>query len=136
MTDDEFTILTIAGDGKSMLAIGRWKPAVESLTLLGLLRKLDPFNYVITDQGKKVLETKGKQDDEEFQQAYGEYTQTENHRTQMLQSAEQSAIHLAHASRAAVRLTGRPANQIMWELSQQILQRALALLEGTSDRTN
>ena len=32
MTDDELVILTIAGDGKSMLAIGRWKPAVESLT--------------------------------------------------------------------------------------------------------
>lgn len=133
MTDDELTILTIAGTGESMMAIGRWKPAVEQLALLGLLKKLDPFNYVITLRGKAVLKDKNHEQDETFKHAYQDYNNTQNHRQQMLESSEQAAVNLSHAARAAVRLTGRPANQAVWEISQQVLQRALELLEKTAD---
>lgn len=136
MTPDEVTILMIAAEGQSMLAIGRWKPAVESLSLLGLLKKLDPFNFVITDLGRKALETVNQADDKDFRTAHGEYTETENFRTQMLQSAEQAALHLSYAARAASNLNGLTPNQSAWEISQQVLQRALTLLEDTSDRSH
>ena len=55
MTDDEYTVLMIAAEGESMIPIGRWEEPIRTLTLAGLMRKLDQVNYVITQAGRCAM---------------------------------------------------------------------------------
>ena len=52
LTDDELIVLTIAAEGEYMAPIGAWKRAIERLTELGLMTKLDDVNFVITKAGR------------------------------------------------------------------------------------
>jgi len=65
LTPDECTVLEIASKGESMMAIGRWEAATESLHRKRLLKKLDDVNYVITAAGIERM----KQVDRDYDQA-------------------------------------------------------------------
>lgn len=70
LSDDEYTVLMIAAEGESMMPIGRWQPAVESLIERGYLRSLDRFNNVITPQGRAAIGTRNAEDQGAIQQAF------------------------------------------------------------------
>ena len=53
LSEDESVVLSIAAEGASMMAIGRWEKPVKRLTTLGYLRAADKFNYFITDAGRQ-----------------------------------------------------------------------------------
>jgi hypothetical protein len=57
LTDDERTVLLIAGEGQYMIPMGRWKEPVLSLARRGFLKKLDDVNYVITEAGLAASDT-------------------------------------------------------------------------------
>ena len=63
LSDDEYTCLSICGQGESLAAIGRWKPSVESLVAKGLLLHHDIANHTITDAGRQALQERETQDD-------------------------------------------------------------------------
>ena len=54
LSDDEFVVLTLAANGESMAAIGRWEKPIEHLVLLGMLHRHDKFNNVITSKGRQA----------------------------------------------------------------------------------
>jgi hypothetical protein len=56
LSDDERTVLMIAVEGSSMIAIGRWKEPILALTRRGFMRKVDEVNYVITEAGRAASE--------------------------------------------------------------------------------
>jgi hypothetical protein len=55
LSDDEFTVLSIAAEGESMMPLGRWEQPVEHLVELGFLEQHDKFNNTITSAGKIAL---------------------------------------------------------------------------------
>lgn len=60
LSEDEEVVLSLAAEGESMMAMGRWEKPVLRLAELGYLRAADKFNYFVTDAGKrrwKVLES-------------------------------------------------------------------------------
>jgi len=52
LNEDELVILSLAAEGESLMALGRWEKPVERLLALGYLRAADKFNYFITPTGK------------------------------------------------------------------------------------
>lgn len=62
---DEETVLLLAEEGESLMAIGRWEYCVRSLTARGFLYEADPVNFFITDAGRAAVasQTKRHQDD-------------------------------------------------------------------------
>ena len=64
ISDDEYTCLLIAAEGQVMLAIGRWKPALESLARKNLMKRQDTNQYAITDEGREAARLRGQEDDE------------------------------------------------------------------------
>ena len=64
LTEDEITCLMIMGEGENMLAIGRWKPALESLARKNLMKRQDTNQYAITDEGREAARLRGQEDDE------------------------------------------------------------------------
>lgn len=57
LTQDETTILQIlARGGPAMAPIGRWKQPILSLESRGFLRRLDEFNFEITNSGRAAVE--------------------------------------------------------------------------------
>ena len=62
LTDDEFAILLIAAEGRSMLPIGRWQKPVEDLVARGLMIRHDPSNNTISPAGREALEQRERDD--------------------------------------------------------------------------
>jgi hypothetical protein len=52
LSEDELLILSLAAEGESMMALGRWEKPVERLVAFGYLRAADQFNHFITTTGK------------------------------------------------------------------------------------
>lgn len=51
LTNHEFAVLLLADEGESLIPIGIWEKPIKTLTTLGLLKKNDGANYVITEAG-------------------------------------------------------------------------------------
>lgn len=73
LTDNEFTVLMIAAQGESMMAIAHWKQPVESLVAKGYLQSRggDNFNCVITPAGRAACEARDREDMDAFKNAVG-----------------------------------------------------------------
>jgi hypothetical protein len=71
LTDDEYSVLMIAAQGAPMIAIGRWKPSIESLLAKKYLSDPtgDQFNCVITPEGRAAMEAHQGEVDTDFAQA-------------------------------------------------------------------
>lgn len=69
LTDDEIAILTLAVQGESMAAIGRWEKPTEHLVELGLMERGDKFNNFITAAGRAALDWIERAEDEAFDRA-------------------------------------------------------------------
>ena len=67
LTTDEFAVLLLADDGASMMPIGRWEKPVKALASLGLLRKADEVNYVITPAGSAARQARDAGDEADLQ---------------------------------------------------------------------
>lgn len=126
LTEDEVTCLTIMGDGENMLAIGRWKEPIEHLKELGLSRNIAPLNYVITTEGRTKLGECNKQTDDAFLRITSNIKATKE---QVLKVLETAAQNLSDAAKMQQQMTNEPPNQVVWELGQLIIKRALELLK-------
>lgn len=126
LTDDERTVLMIAAEGESMMAVARWEKPIESLVAKGLMCRHDKFNHVITPEGREAI--KGVED-EPYRQMLDLGVQIRNAREQARQLVEQAANHLVLAARASSVATGEThETSAMW-LNKNVLERALALLK-------
>ena len=66
LSDDEFTVLSIASQGESLADLGqfsRWSAPINSLLRRGLMIQKDKFNNIITPAGKEALEGHEKDQD-------------------------------------------------------------------------
>jgi hypothetical protein len=127
MTDisqDEMTVLSIAAEGQHVAPIGRWKPAVLSLTLKGLMQRVDDVNYTITAQGR--IEQAGE-DDKAIREILESGAKIENARTQATQSVEQAALHLSYAARASSLITGQSTGHEVDKWLEVVRDRAKVL---------
>jgi hypothetical protein len=129
LTDDERAVLMIAADNQSMIPIGRWQKPIENLSFLGLLRKLDAVNYIITDNGRKMLADRQHEEDAEFQHAFAQITDDRNAREQSMMSLNQAAQHLVYAAKAAAKISGTQPEKEVWTIGQSVVARALELLK-------
>lgn len=76
LTQDEHTVLLIAGKDQNMMAIGRWEKPVKDLTARGFLRMLDPVNFIITSAGRAALEREEMAENKALSEAF---TRTRSH---------------------------------------------------------
>jgi hypothetical protein len=106
LSDDEFTCLSICGQGESLAAIGRWKPSVESLVAQGLLYCHDVANHVITQAGKKALAERAQEDEKEYRQILDQGRQIQNGRSEVERQVEIAGQALAKAAKAKEVATG------------------------------
>ena len=63
LTQDEFTVLLLAGKGESMIPIGRWKEPILALTERGLMTRCNEVNYEITSLGRAAVAERYEADD-------------------------------------------------------------------------
>lgn len=126
LTDDEFTVLSIANGGESMIAMGRWMQPIEHLVELGLMRSVNKANNYITDQGRVALERHEKVVDDGFANAL---IAGHNARVISKNFAEEAAQKLAEAARVAAKATGDSLESAARNWSKVILERALELLK-------
>lgn len=129
LTDHEYAVLMLAGEGNSMIPIGIWEKPILNLTLLGLLKKFDSVNYGITDSGRKMLADRQHEEDDDFKQAFAKLSEDRNAQSQSVQSTNQAAQHLVFAARAAAKLSGKTPEQEVWEIGQGAISRAMELLK-------
>lgn len=132
LTDDERTVLMIAAEGESMMAIARWEKPVESLIQKGLMRRGDKFNNFITQAGRIALGAAFPgtvYGDEAYRQILETAAKVRNAQTQAAQSAEQVAQHLVIAAKASHAVTGDSLEHSAREWSRIALERALELLK-------
>lgn len=129
LSDHETAVLMIAEKGESMIPIGIWEKPILNLTMLGLLKKLDSVNYIITDAGRAMLDKRQQVEDEQFVQAFAKVTDARNAQQQVIQSVEDAASHLVLAAKASVKLTEHTPQQEVWTLGQQVVARAIELMK-------
>ena len=129
LTDDEFTCLSICGQGESLAAIGRWKPSVESLVAKGFLQHHDIANHTITPKGREALAQREKDADEAYWQILQTAGQLQNGRSQAQLSAEEAAQALAVAARASSAVTGKPASNEVIRWGAVVVDRAMEILD-------
>lgn len=125
LSDDEFTVLLIAAEGESLMAIGRWRPAVESLIERGYLRSLDRFNNVITSEGHKAIGDRNKEDEGAIRQASKQVVEAQGSARKY---AEEAAQALAKAAKASVNATGDKTDVSVLNWNAEVLRRALELV--------
>ncbi len=126
LSSDEITCLAIMHDGTNMLAIGRWKPAIESLAAKGYARQLDVFNYVATKEGKIAAEQfdEGQSDD-----VLRIHKQIADVRGKARACLETAAKQLAEAAEHQHTLSGEAPDKVVWTLGQDIIKLALGYLK-------
>lgn len=129
LTDDEYAVLMIADQGQHMLAIGRWEKPVKHLVTGGYMRKVDDVNYLITDAGRQAMQARGKEDDTALLTVFNQGIALRNGREQATQSVEQAAIHLSHAIKATIAITGDAPEFAAKKWLGEIEKRALELLK-------
>lgn len=67
LTNHEFAVLLLADDGESLIPIGIWEKPIKTLEALGLLKKNDGANYVITAEGHAARIARDENDETEMQ---------------------------------------------------------------------
>lgn len=67
LTNHEFAVLLLADDGESLIPIGIWEKPIKTLTTLGLLKKNDGANYVITAEGHAARIARDENDEAAMQ---------------------------------------------------------------------
>lgn len=127
LTDDERTVLMIAAEGQSVMAIARWEKPVESLIQKGLMVRGDKWNNWITSAGRAAIK---EVEDEPYRQMLETAAKVRNAQMQTAQSTEQAAQHLVIAAKASNLVTGDSFEHSAREWSRIALERALELLNG------
>jgi hypothetical protein len=135
LTDDEVTVLLIAAHGESMMAIGRWEPAVESLVRKGFMRQMDRFNNFITPAGKAAIEAADKEDEAAVEQALRATVRKahliaplQNKMQGEVEAAAQALVQAAHAAHAA---TGDLMGVAIDKIAAIAVRRAKEMTDGT-----
>ncbi len=126
LTNDEIACLAIMHDGTNMLAIGRWKPAIEALAAKGYARQLDVFNYVATKEGKIAAETFDQSQSDDVLRIHKQIADV---RGQARRALEDAAKALVEAANCQNKLTGEAPDKVVWTLGQDIIQLALEYLK-------
>jgi len=67
LTNHEFAILLLADEGESLIPIGIWEKPIKNLVALGLLKKNDSVNYVITPEGRAARIARDENDGAELE---------------------------------------------------------------------
>ena len=67
LTNHEFAVLLLADDGESLIPIGIWEKPIKTLEALGLLKKNDGANHVITAEGHAARIARDDNDETEMQ---------------------------------------------------------------------
>lgn len=125
LSDDEYTVLLIAKEGESMMPIGRWQPAVESLVRQGYLHRHDKFNNVITDKGRAVVaEHEQGLDDGFFQNSVSVVTTQHD----LAKQGEEIAQALANLARLSAKVTGQTPAADLLKWTQAIAKRVKEIL--------
>lgn len=135
LTEDEFTILTIAAHGEPMMPIGRWKPAAESLVARGYLRgspsPQDPsgmFNLHITPEGTKVQIEADKGMDAVFGQMLRSSSEIRKLQKKARSSAEQIAVQIVDLAALSEQATGEDKKTALERWTRIILIRSLEMI--------
>ena len=125
LSDDEFTILMAAGQGNSMMPIGRWEAPVESLVTRGLLERRDKFNNFITSAGRAALEGHTKAvDDSAARAIIAHHNAGVTFRKQITELAESLVV----AARDAAKATGDEPLVALQKCVAAIRDRAIELI--------
>ena len=137
LSDDEYTVLTIAAQGEPMMPIGRWKPAAESLVAKGYLHGTpspqDPsgmFNLRITPLGRQASEKAEKAMDDRLGQAITLSTQIGHLQKKARASAEQIAVQLVDLATLSEQATGEAKATALERWARIILARSLEMIGG------
>jgi hypothetical protein len=135
LSDDEYTILTIAAKGEPMMPIGRWKPAALSLVAKGYLRGTpspqDPdgmFNLRITPEGVKASEESETAMDALFGQIITGSNQIGHLQKKARASAEQIAVQLVDLASLSEQATGEDKKTALERWARLILTRSLEMI--------
>lgn len=128
LTPDEKTVLMIAAEGQSMMAIARWEKPIESLVAKGLMQRGDQFNNWITPKGRAAINEPDTEEDEAYRQILTKGAQVRDARQQAQASVEQAAMHLSLAAKASAVATGDTLENAARAWSSVVLERALELL--------
>ena len=126
LSNDEIVCLSIMHDGTNMLAIGRWKPAIESLAKQGYARQLDAFNYVATADGKKAAESYDEKQSDDVLRIHKQIFDT---RAQARTCLEEAAKQLAEAAQCQNKLSGEAPDKMVWTFGQDVIKLALEYLK-------
>ena len=129
LTQDEASVLMIAAQGQSLIAIGRWEKPIDSLVKRGLLHANDKFNNVITDAGAKALEGHERNEDAVLLKVINKQLEAQHTQTNIQTFAEQAAQLLAQAARTSAEVTGDTETWAADQWGQVIIKRARELLE-------
>ena len=125
MSDDEFTVLSIADKGESMMPLGRWQQPVEHLVELGYLMAADRFNNFITSEGKVAL----REHSDEVDTAMGvALIKANNLRVAYREHGDDIAKKLAEMAKQAAEATGDPLMVALQKCAAAVRDRALELL--------
>ncbi len=127
LTEDELTVLMIAAEGESMIAVGRWQKPIESLLQKGYMasRGGDNFNCVITDTGRTAAR---EAEDAPFRELIETGSKIGATQKGIRDFAEQAAQLLAKAARASHSAVGDAPEYAAKKWSEIILRRALEVL--------
>ena len=127
LSQDELTVLMIAQQGESMIAVGRWQKPIESLLGKGFMmsRGGDNFNCVITDAGRAAAK---EAEDAPFRELIETGSKIGATQKGIRDFAEQAAQLLATAARAAHSAVGDAPEYAARKWSEIILHRALEIL--------
>lgn len=126
LTEDERTVLMIAAEGQSMMAIALWEKPIDSLVAKGLMERGDKFNNFITPAGRALIK---ETEDEPYRQILEVGINLRNQQEQARASVEQAAMHLMLAAKASALATGDTPQAAAASWSPKILERALELLK-------
>ena len=66
LTNHEFAVLLLADEGESLIPIGIWEKQIKPRETLGLLKKNDEVNYVITEAGRLARKARDDNDGAEM----------------------------------------------------------------------
>lgn len=126
LTDDERTVLMICAEGESLAAIGRWEEPCDHLVEVGLLQRLDKFNNVITDAGRKAIGEANAVVDDNFAQSM---IRAHNARVEYRSRGEEIANGLAvMAVEVAAQVAGNPVI-LLRKCLADVATRAIELLK-------
>lgn len=130
LTDDEFTVLSIAAQGQSMMAVARWEKPTDLLVEKGLMRREDKFNNFITSAGVAALEGRGIQDAKKLEVFAESVVKVHNSVIMSREYAEQAAQLLLKAAQETSKANGKPLDFSIKKWAQEIEARALSLANG------